>query len=119
MRQLLKITTTFALALVFTAGMAFGQSPGDDNEAEVNQDGNSEAVVNQNATVSDASNDAFVDQAGNGNVAKITQTDNGGSQNLGTSGNEVDLRQTQNSNGSSQAWLMSRNCARERPVQSA
>jgi hypothetical protein len=40
MRQLLRITATFALALVFTAGMAFGQ----DNTANVDQEGNENAA---------------------------------------------------------------------------
>ncbi len=55
MRQLLRITVTFALALVFSAGMAFGQSNettvdqvGDDHDANVTQQGgNNDADVTQ------------------------------------------------------------------------
>lgn len=47
MRKLLRITATFALALVFTAGVAFGQS----NDAEVEQQGqNNDGTVNQTGT---------------------------------------------------------------------
>jgi hypothetical protein len=64
MRQLLRITATFALALVFSAGMAFGQSP--DNETQVDQEGNDNTAdveqVGQNQR-------AFVDQNGPGNSA--------------------------------------------------
>jgi hypothetical protein len=43
MRQLLRITTTLAFALVLTAGMAFGQ----DNTADVEQSGGSTADIDQ------------------------------------------------------------------------
>jgi hypothetical protein len=55
MRKLLKITGIFALALVFSAGMAFGQS----NEATVEQ-------INNN-------NEATVDQLGQLNAADVNQ----------------------------------------------
>jgi hypothetical protein len=57
MRQLLKNTFTLALALVFTAGMAFGQS----NEATVNQVGNSHS--------------ADIQQDGVGNITDLEQAD--------------------------------------------
>ena len=57
MRQLLKITSIFALALVFTAGMAFGQS----NSATVNQVGNSHS--------------SDIHQDGNGNLTNLDQVD--------------------------------------------
>ena len=55
MRQLLKITATFTLALIFTAGIAFGQS----NETDITQ-------------LTDK-NDATVQQDGEENVADILQ----------------------------------------------
>lgn len=56
MRQLLKITSIFALALVFTAGTAFGQ---DDNDADVDATGNN--------------NTATIQQTGQGGTATIEQ----------------------------------------------
>lgn len=57
MRQLLRITSIFALALVFTAGMAFGQS----------QDGEPEEDPG------DFNNFTFIEQASDGNVADVVQ----------------------------------------------
>lgn len=96
MRQLLKITATFALALVFTAGMAFGQ-----NNANVEQRGGNQ----NNATIthSNSGNDSRIlqvgshnratveanagyftdqDQIGNRNVANIETFDHGGPGNI-------------------------------------
>lgn len=50
MRQFLKITTSFALALLLTAGVAFGQS----NEAEIQQ---TSSVTNSSATQSQNGDD--------------------------------------------------------------
>jgi hypothetical protein len=55
MRQLLKITSIFALALVFTAGMAFGQSG--DNELQIEQTGDD--------------NFTNVEQVGEGNFSNV------------------------------------------------
>ncbi len=56
MRYFAKITTTFALALVFSAGMAFGQ----DQDAEIEQFGtNTDADISQ---VGDVGNDASITQ---------------------------------------------------------
>jgi len=58
MRKLLKITTTFALALVLSAGMAFGQN----NEAEIQQ---TSSTVNSSATQSQNGDDfAYIFQNG-------------------------------------------------------
>jgi len=94
MRQLLKITSIFALALVFTAGMAFGQN----NEATIDQDD-----ANNTATVNQVKNNNFADvtQSGDntntaniqqviqdGNVARLIQ-DNGASAEIWTRGATV------------------------------
>jgi hypothetical protein len=84
MRQLLKNTFTLAVALVFTAGLAFGQS----NESIVNQVGSSiDATVTQtgqsNYSELDQSEDwidghsATITQIGENNYSNI-QTQNGG-----------------------------------------
>ena len=64
MRQLLKITTTFALALVFTAGTAFGQI--------LNQQGNN------NTADGDGIQGAYLEQVqlGDRNVATVRTTSN-------------------------------------------
>ncbi|MCS3754403.1 hypothetical protein GGP79_002367 [Salinibacter ruber] len=56
MRQLLRITATFALALVFSAGMAFGQQDGEPQEDP-----------------GDFNNFTFIEQASDGNVANVEQ----------------------------------------------
>lgn len=90
MRQLLRITATFALALVFTAGMAFAQQNevnieqinGDDhkstvgqtgvgNDADILQDGNPTFRLNGVAYLSE------VDQNGDRNTSVITQKGGG------------------------------------------
>ncbi|MEF8866670.1 MAG: hypothetical protein V5A20_13005 [Salinibacter sp.] len=74
MRQFLKITSLFALALVFTAGMAFGQ---DVNEATVDQGGSgSDADITQNVNGADNSSfDANVRQRGGSQTVTIKQLD--------------------------------------------
>jgi len=94
MRYLLKITTTFALALVFTAGMAFGQT----NETTIDQDdANNTATVNQVkkdnlAAVTqsgNATNTANIQQVlRNGNTAELNQ-ENGASAEIWTAGATV------------------------------
>ena len=81
MRQLLKITTTFALALVFSAGMAFGQDAditqrSSQNDATVEQsDGDDVADVLQNGIDNEATasqgGGSYIDQVqvGNNNEA--------------------------------------------------
>ena len=86
MRKLFRIATTFALALVVTAGMAFGQ-----NEATVEQEGGgNSASISQEFTPGNSGNmntvDAFQDgdgnqivnfsQFGDGNTATIDQIGN-------------------------------------------
>jgi hypothetical protein len=67
MRKLLKITTTFVVALIFTAGMAFGQ-----NNADVDQSvGSAEATIEQ----TNDGNSALLTQQGN-NLADIDQHGN-------------------------------------------
>jgi hypothetical protein len=88
MRQLLKITTTFALALVFSVGMAFGQSHdatvdqiGDDSEADIEQLGSdNEATVFQSEELGvfgqvsgDANHLADILQDGSNNAADVDQ----------------------------------------------
>lgn len=102
MRQFLKITSIFALALVFTAGMAFGQD--DNNEATVNQDGNnSEATVTQ--TSDGILNSAVVNQNGgsSNHVAKITQTSTAAESE--DDANEVTLNQFRRAGFSSEAYI--------------
>jgi len=104
MRQLLKITTTFALALVFTAGMAFGQDSDDRNRATVDQDGNgSEATVTQTLDGDKGFNTANVFQRNGAQTATIRQTTPSGDgnskaladvQQLGSGGNDALVDQT-------------------------
>jgi len=85
MRQLLRTTATFALALVFSAGMAFGQV---NNEADVTQNSS-----NSQATVTQTGADNFTDVEQNvKSKAVITQT--------GDNNDVLDLNQT-NSSGAS------------------
>jgi len=74
MRQLLKITSIFALALVFTAGMAFAQ----EDEATVTQKGgnSSNADITQTTGQPNDGNgkEATVLQVGNGHDVSITQS---------------------------------------------
>jgi hypothetical protein len=84
MRYFVKITTTFALALVFSAGMAFGQQNqstivqnGNDIDASVNQDGQSNvSQLTQSEDFIDG-HSATIDQVGDNNYSNI-QTQNGG-----------------------------------------
>ena len=85
MRQLLKITSIFALALVFTAGMAFAQN----NSSTIDQVGNGHAATitqtgDQNSSEltqdilsgpaeSKYGGDATVIQTGDRNTSKLTQ----------------------------------------------
>ncbi len=87
MRQFLKITTTFALALVFTAGMAFGQDSdatldqlGDDNNATIQQNGG------------DGEMQATALQDGDQNALDLTQSD------FGEADHAADIRQVGFSN---------------------
>lgn len=59
MRQFLRITATFALALVFTAGMAFGQA----QNSDLGQ-GNDNLSVVQQVNTNGATQSATVEQAG-------------------------------------------------------
>jgi hypothetical protein len=91
MRQLLKNTFTLAVALVFTAGMAFGQTSGFNAEVQLNQVGEgNEATVTQ--TVNDF---ADIDQEG-GAEAFIFQGYNFNGDSNGKGPNEVDLDQVGN-----------------------
>ena len=105
MRQLLKITATFALALVFSAGMAFGQSndatvtqEGDNHLADIEQIGgdNTADVLQKNFG---ASHEANVYQDGDDNTANVLSQ--GG---VGT--NEVDVDQVGDENAATvdQYW---------------
>jgi hypothetical protein len=68
MRQFLRTTATIFVALVFTAGMAFGQST-TTNKATVTQSGdNHEASLEQEKVGDGAVNEAVVNQSGNGNT---------------------------------------------------
>jgi hypothetical protein len=88
MRKLLKITFTFALTLVFTAGTAFGQTEGVNAEVDLDQEGGgNEALIDQ--TVNDY---ADVDQT-NGAFADIFQG-YGTSDRDARTPNRVDLDQT-------------------------
>ena len=78
MRKLLKITTTFVVALIFTAGMAFGQN----NTADVDQSGdNLKGIVTQSGQANTATlkqnggadNVANIDQKGTGNESTVLQ----------------------------------------------
>jgi hypothetical protein len=70
MRQLLRITATFALALVFTAGMAFGQSPSQLDQADRDA-ANNFSYIEQ---VQGDGHTATVEQAGTGNEAILVQS---------------------------------------------
>ena len=110
MRQLLKITSIFALALVFTAGMAFGQDNtstvdqvGDDHSADVIQNGENNTVeleqkdtnfkdgVTNNMT-------ADVRQKFDGNEAYIDQKGNSGLIGPGKSTADAEVDQVGNNN---------------------
>jgi hypothetical protein len=113
MRYFAKITTTFALVLVFSAGMAFGQSnnnaeidqTGDDNSAEVEQGGNSVADLRHAGDLNDinlaqegfglAGQDTKIDQVGNRNEVDVTSSSGNG---LQGNGNELDILQRGNQN---------------------
>jgi len=69
MRQLLKFTTSFALALVLTAGMAFGQ----DNDATVTQDGDQNTAEIDQTNTGGATNVATATQDGTGNDVTMLQ----------------------------------------------
>jgi hypothetical protein len=72
MRKLLKVTSLFALALVFTAGMAFGQN----NTAEVDQNGDQNTGEIEQFG---AENESYIDQVGDKNIATalIVQSEDG------------------------------------------
>ena len=102
MRQLLRITATFALALVFSAGMAFGQSntstidqTGEDHSADVIQNGGNNTVDLEQADTDltdgvDNSMEADVRQKFDGNEAYIDQEGSEGGANKGIASAEVD-----------------------------
>jgi len=97
MRQLLKTTFTVFVALVFTAGMAFGQSPGDNSATSTQVGDGHQSTINQtlgfgsaeghiaqvtqkngNNNFSDiqqgqAKGRAFVKQAGSRNISRLSQ----------------------------------------------
>jgi hypothetical protein len=113
MRQLLRITTTFALGFFLTVGMAFGQGPapeaGDDNEAIVEQEGNNaEVEITQTAVTSGTKNFADIDQDGAVNhIAKITQTTGNGDTGLGEdTGNDAYLDQNERGGARSRAFIV-------------
>ncbi|WP_119841659.1 hypothetical protein [Salinibacter ruber] len=82
MRQLLKIKTTFALALVFMAGVAFAPDALAQKDANVDQNGNNGTVdVTQNRQKSGDLDRAVVTQGGGKNLTEIDQ--------LGDAGNNV------------------------------
>lgn len=89
MRTLLKITTSFALALVLTVGMAFGQN----NEADVGASGNNNTFdISQVGT----NNSGSIGQTGgNYNALDLRQVGTENSARVETWGdkNEVDTRQ--------------------------
>ncbi|WP_118840544.1 curlin repeat-containing protein [Salinibacter ruber] len=86
MRQLLRITATFALALVFTAGMAFGQ---DANEATVDQTGDKNEATVLQEILGTAPNKTFLDQE-NGSEAFVFQLSRGAANVLtGFGGNDA------------------------------
>jgi hypothetical protein len=88
MRQLLRTTATVFVALLFTAGMAFGQSTatadieqsGSNNNANVNQSitgGPSlEAYVTQTVGSAEADVDQITDNGGKNNVVDVSQQGN-------------------------------------------
>lgn len=119
MRQLLRITTTLALGLILTAGMAFGQDvnsqttvdqdggqntaevehQGDNNESTINQVGNNNTAKALGVFSKDrgsgltASSVTFQDQEGDKNSAilKVDRT-------LRTTGNKMEATQIQDGN---------------------
>jgi hypothetical protein len=110
MRQLLKITATFALALVFSAGMAFGQSntstidqTGEDHSADVIQNGGNNTVDLEQADtdLSDGvtnNMEANVRQKFSGNEAYIDQKGEAGLIGPGKSTADADVDQVGNNN---------------------
>ncbi len=70
MRQLLRITATFALALVFSAGMAFGQDAITNNQIPSETANNNISLVDQ---VGGVNASATVEQAGEDNVSALSQ----------------------------------------------
>jgi hypothetical protein len=98
MRQLLRTTATVFVALVFTAGMAFGQ----DNESHISQVGsNIEATVNQDGSDNysdlDQSEDftgghsATIEQIGENNYSNIQTQNGGGTANVYMKGDNNEL----------------------------
>ncbi len=110
MRQLLRITATFALALVFSAGMAFGQSntstvdqTGEDHSADVIQNGGNNTVDLEQADtdLSDGvtnNMEANVRQKFSGNEAYIDQKGRAGVIGPGKSTADADVDQVGNNN---------------------
>jgi hypothetical protein len=110
MRYFAKITTTFALALVFTAGMAFGQSntstvdqTGDDHSADVVQNGGNNTVDLEQADtdLSDGvtnNMEADVRQKFDGNEAYIDQKGSEGLIGPGKSTADAEVDQVGNNN---------------------
>ncbi|WP_103029727.1 hypothetical protein [Salinibacter altiplanensis] len=110
MRQLLKTTSLFALALVFTAGMAFGQDntstvdqTGDDHSADVIQNGGSNTVELEQADTDlgdGVTNNmtANVRQKFDGNEAYIDQKGNSGLIGPGKSTADAEVDQVGNNN---------------------
>ncbi len=110
MRQLLRITATFALALVFSAGMAFGQSntstvdqTGEDHSADVIQNGGNNTVDLEQADtdLSDGvtnNMEANVRQKFSGNEAYIDQKGKAGLIGPGKSTADADVDQVGNNN---------------------
>jgi len=110
MRYFAKITTTFALALVFSAGMAFGQSntstvdqTGDDHSADVVQNGGNNTVDLEQADtdLSDGvtnNMEADVRQKFDGNEAYIDQKGSEGLIGPGKSTADAEVDQVGNNN---------------------
>lgn len=129
MRKLLKITTTFALALVLTAGMAFAQNEGeidqegdkntarvwqsgnitkdnpDFNQADVRQEGISNKTLLRQGSFGVDGHDTDIDQVGNNNLADVTAS--GGSNGLQGNDNELDIVQRGNQNNFQTSKLQS------------
>jgi hypothetical protein len=70
MRQLLRITATFALALVFSAGVAFGQNAITNNQIPNENANNNISLVDQ---VGGPDASATIEQAGKNNVSALSQ----------------------------------------------
>ena len=93
MRQLLKITSIFALALVFTAGMAFGQGAAQNSDLGQGQD-NLSVVFQENAN--GATQSATIEQAGTGrNISLLSQ---GADASYAGNGHTATIQQTGNTN---------------------